>query len=149
MSKTSQTLCYCRYPDLKEAFGNDTRAAARHFVSHGFMEGRFGYIEGGSRGRWTIRSVSDTYRFVSTSERCAGAIDSVTYKGKEFINSYDHGRQLQVLNSCFIIFICKHLFMINLLFICSSYVEVQKLLLLLQYSQHISLFLSLNKCMKY
>jgi hypothetical protein len=32
---------------------------------------------------------------ISTTERLAGAIDSLTWNGKEFINSWDHGRQLQ------------------------------------------------------
>ena len=32
---------------------------------------------------------------ISTSNRFAGAIDSLTWGGKEFINSHDHGRELQ------------------------------------------------------
>lgn len=32
---------------------------------------------------------------ITTTPRLAGAIDSLTWKGKEFINSHDHGRQLQ------------------------------------------------------
>jgi hypothetical protein len=32
---------------------------------------------------------------VSTSERTAGAISSIQWHGKEFINNYDHGRQAQ------------------------------------------------------
>lgn len=32
---------------------------------------------------------------ITTTERLAGAIDSLTWNGKEFINSADHGRQLQ------------------------------------------------------
>lgn len=32
---------------------------------------------------------------IRTTERLAGAIDSLTWDGKEFINSTDHGRQLQ------------------------------------------------------
>lgn len=32
---------------------------------------------------------------ISTTERVAGAIDSLTWNGKEFIDSADHGRQLQ------------------------------------------------------
>lgn len=31
----------------------------------------------------------------STSSRTAGAIDSLTWNGQQFINSYDHGRELQ------------------------------------------------------
>ena len=33
---------------------------------------------------------------VCTSDRCAGAIDSVTWGGKQFISDYDHGRELQI-----------------------------------------------------
>lgn len=32
---------------------------------------------------------------ITTTSRLAGAIDSLTWNGKEFINSFDHGRQLQ------------------------------------------------------
>lgn len=32
---------------------------------------------------------------IRTTKRLAGAIDSLTWNGKEFINSFDHGRQLQ------------------------------------------------------
>lgn len=34
-----------------------------------------------------------------TSARMAGAIDSITWRGKEFINAYDHGRELQSASS--------------------------------------------------
>ena len=32
---------------------------------------------------------------VSASARTAGAIDSLTWNGREFLNSFDHGRELQ------------------------------------------------------
>ena len=32
---------------------------------------------------------------IRTTDRLAGAIDSLTWNGQEFINSSDHGRQLQ------------------------------------------------------
>jgi len=32
---------------------------------------------------------------ITTTDRLAGAIDSLTWNGKEFIDSHDHGRQLQ------------------------------------------------------
>src|SRR3982750_2658169 len=32
---------------------------------------------------------------ITTTSRCAGAIHSLTWNGKEFIDSADHGRQLQ------------------------------------------------------
>jgi len=36
---------------------------------------------------------------ISTTQRLAGAIGSLTWNGKEFINSYDHGRELQSATS--------------------------------------------------
>lgn len=36
---------------------------------------------------------------ISTTARCAGAISSLTWLGKEFIDSYDHGRELQSATS--------------------------------------------------
>ncbi|MCA9060102.1 MAG: hypothetical protein KDA85_16455 [Planctomycetaceae bacterium] len=38
---------------------------------------------------------ADSEIVVTTTSRLAGAIDSVTWRGQEFINSTDHGRQLQ------------------------------------------------------
>lgn len=32
---------------------------------------------------------------ISTADKFAGAIDSLTWKGKEFVDSYDHGREIQ------------------------------------------------------
>jgi len=36
---------------------------------------------------------------IRTSARTAGAIDSITWRGKEFINAFDHGRELQSASS--------------------------------------------------
>ncbi len=47
-------------------------------------------------GNSTIRSpLAESEIVITTTERLAGAIDSITWNGKEFINSADHGRQLQ------------------------------------------------------
>ena len=44
----------------------------------------------------TIRGpASDSEIVIRTTARLAGAIDSLTWNGKEFIDSFDHGRQLQ------------------------------------------------------
>ncbi len=47
-------------------------------------------------GNASIRaSVGGSELVVKTTHRLAGAIDSVQWNGQEFINSFDHGRQLQ------------------------------------------------------
>lgn len=47
-------------------------------------------------GNATIRGkTEDSEIVITTSNRCAGAIHSLTWRGKEFLDSYDHGRQLQ------------------------------------------------------
>lgn len=47
-------------------------------------------------GQAVIRgSAGSSEIVISTTERVAGAIDSLTWNGKEFIDSADHGRQLQ------------------------------------------------------
>ena len=49
-----------------------------------------------SDGHTTIRAMAGPSEIViKTTERLAGAIDSLTWNGKEFIDSQDHGRQLQ------------------------------------------------------
>lgn len=53
-------------------------------------------IAANSEGNATIRAAAGPSEIViKTTERLAGAIDSLTWNGKEFINSHDHGRQLQ------------------------------------------------------
>lgn len=84
-----------RYPDLTSAYGSDHALALRHYLIYGIGEGRIGYgpnEANGTYGRWTARNDIIS---VTTSRRVAGAIDSLFWNGKEFINSYDHGRQLQ------------------------------------------------------
>lgn len=39
--------------------------------------------------------VGESEIVITTTSRLAGAIDSLTWNGREFIDSYDHGRQLQ------------------------------------------------------
>jgi hypothetical protein len=47
-------------------------------------------------GDAVIRGPTDTSEIViATTDRLAGAIDSLTWNGREFIDSADHGRQLQ------------------------------------------------------
>lgn len=47
-------------------------------------------------GDAVIRAVAGISEIViTTTARCAGAIHSLTWNGKEFIDSHDHGRQLQ------------------------------------------------------
>lgn len=81
-----------RYPDLKQAFGNNFTAAIYHYLTRGISEGRVGYLEGGGYGRYTVAANGI---YVSASQRMAGAIDSVVWGNVEFINAWDHGRELQ------------------------------------------------------
>ena len=90
------------YPELQELFGDDYEAATAHYINVGREEGRLGYREGGGHGRWTVRSsnkVDGSYVYVSCSKRQGGAVDSLVWKDKEFINNWDHGRQLQMAMS--------------------------------------------------
>lgn len=80
-----------QYSDLRAAFGANYQAALNHYLTYGFNEGRRGHYAGGY-GRWTAEN--DIIR-VSASQRTAGAVDSLIWNGREFINSWDHGRQLQ------------------------------------------------------
>ena len=41
----------------------------------------------------------DSEIVITTASRCAGAIHSLTWRGKEFLDSYDHGRQLQAASN--------------------------------------------------
>lgn len=81
------------YPDLRAAFGNDCSRALQHYLDHGRAEGRVGITNGGYDNRYTV---SNDLITLGASARTAGAIDSLYWNGRELINSYDHGRQLQV-----------------------------------------------------
>ena len=49
-----------------------------------------------SNGNTVIRrSAGESEIVITTRPRVAGAIHSLTWNGKEFIDSFDHGRQLQ------------------------------------------------------
>jgi hypothetical protein len=52
-------------------------------------------------GQAVIRGkTGQTEIVVTTTDRLAGAVHSLTWNGKEFIDSYDHGRQLQSAAGC-------------------------------------------------
>ncbi|ATB39963.1 hypothetical protein CYFUS_005411 [Cystobacter fuscus] len=81
------------YPDLKSAFGGDCSAALQHYLNHGRSEGRVGVSVGAYDGRYTVKN---DIIAVGGSNRVAGAVDSLYWGGREFISSWDHGRQLQM-----------------------------------------------------
>lgn len=82
-----------RYADLQAAFGSDYRAALDHYLTYGIREHRQGFRVGGAYGRYTI---ANEILSVSASDRTAGAIDSIVWNGRELVNSFDHGRQVQL-----------------------------------------------------
>lgn len=93
---SKQYLAY--HSDLSAAFGpTNYSAAIDHWIYNGINENRIGYVGGGFEDRATIRGkYGNSYIYVSGSNRTAGAIDSVMWDNAEYINSYDHGRQLQI-----------------------------------------------------
>ena len=54
-----------------------------------------GYTPGGAYGRYTIADIP-TSLFVSASTRMGGAIDSLVFNHAEYVNAWDHGRDLTV-----------------------------------------------------
>ena len=90
-----------RYPDVANAFGSSNfLGAISHYVNNGILESRLGYQENGiSQGRETSSIKGDAdgaSLFIGVSRRTAGAVNSLIYDNVEFINSYDHGRELQL-----------------------------------------------------
>src|SRR5438552_18038641 len=60
-------------------------------------------------GNATIRSAVPVFGqplTVSTSSQFAGAVSSIKWGNKEYINNWDHGRQLQLNSQFFNRFIC-------------------------------------------
>jgi len=86
-----------RYADLQAAFGQNCQLGLNHFLTLGRNEGRTGlngthYL--GAQGRRV--TVKNNIIAVGLSSRTAGAIDSLYSNGREYINSFDRGRQMQV-----------------------------------------------------
>ncbi|XP_071087217.1 uncharacterized protein [Haliotis cracherodii] len=84
-----------RYADLSKTFGTNYHQAINHYLTHQ-SEKKLGYVEGGYNGRWTISNQHHDL-FISASARMGGAIDSLVWDNKEFINAWDHGRELQMV----------------------------------------------------
>ncbi|XP_071178720.1 uncharacterized protein [Mytilus edulis] len=83
-----------RYPDLQKAFGNNYRAAIQHYLTFHNSEHRLGLSTSHHfGGRWTALNHGI---YIGSSTRTGGAVDSLTWNNKEFINSRDHGRQMQM-----------------------------------------------------
>lgn len=81
-----------RYSDLKAHYGTNCVGAVNHFITYGRDEGRKGILGTYYDRRVTVGNGLIT---VGASTRTAGAIDSLYHNGREYINSWDHGRQMQ------------------------------------------------------
>lgn len=81
--------CYlARYPDVKTGWVDRGGKAKEHWQKHGQFEGRLPGCQISSGGASPVVIGLDPQRF-------AGAVASLTWNGREFINIADHGRQLQ------------------------------------------------------
>lgn len=70
--------------------------ARRLFVMGLFLAGALPLFAKPPDGNAQIRAtIRDSTAVITTTRRLAGAIDSFEWNGQEFINSTDHGRQLQ------------------------------------------------------
>ena len=73
-----------------------------YYLKTGFYDNQIGYKVGGAFGKYTISSfVTAQPRpslglFASLSDRMGLSIDSIIYKNFEYINAWDHGRNLQI-----------------------------------------------------
>lgn len=84
-------------------FGNDFRKAILHYVLVGREQGLTGYPStfsfGGVlpdiRGFKGNAVVGNRVLTITTSSQFAGAVDGVYFNGCNFVNNYDHGRQIQ------------------------------------------------------
>ena len=97
------------YPSLKQKFGTNYTAAILYYLNTGYYSTNesLGYTIGGGSGRYTISNLFSTSHantitnnsnnaiYISGSDRTAIAIDSLVWNNIEFINSWDHGRELQ------------------------------------------------------
>lgn len=87
-----------RYPDLQRAFGKDCKLAIEHWLNHGIHEKRVAINKNSPFGSLIKGNAhfGNEVMSVGASTRTAGAIDSLIYRRKEFINKFDHGRQISI-----------------------------------------------------
>ena len=83
------------YPDLKQKYSTNHTGAIDYYLSTGYAQKQLGYIPSGGYNRFTISDL-DNNIWLSGSTRMAGAIDSIVLNGIEYINCWDHGRELQM-----------------------------------------------------
>ncbi|XP_070188447.1 uncharacterized protein [Littorina saxatilis] len=85
-----------RYPDLEKAYGlHGYRQAVEHYLTTGLHEHRLGYLEGGYAGHWTVSDAKHRI-FLGAAARMGASVVSLVWNNYEFINSWDHGRELQM-----------------------------------------------------
>ncbi len=98
--QSSRAFCADHYlklnPDLQKPLNNDPVSAAVHFIRYGQNEGRTAladleYLLDPSH---EVGAIANSSLRVGFSKLFAGGIYSIKYKGREFINNYDHGRSL-------------------------------------------------------
>lgn len=92
-----------RYSDIKNSLGaTNYSGAVNHWITSGINENRVGYVDNGINNGWLRSTISNydgspNYKiFISTGTRTAGAVDSLMVNNTEYINSIDHGRQMQL-----------------------------------------------------
>lgn len=109
-SSTFNEACYLkRYPDVVSGWTSKGLKAIDHYNKHGKAEGRKPGCDTSTSTPVvttpapvvipTSSSVSGAgslpIKVTIDNKRFGGAVSSLTWNGKEFINIYDHGRQLQ------------------------------------------------------
>ncbi len=90
------------YPDLKAKLGGDCKAAILDYINVGRKAGRrgakvnstFGGVRKLPKGAFDAIYGNEVMT-IGASSRTAGAIDSLVSGGEQFIDSKDHGRELQ------------------------------------------------------
>ena len=49
------------YEDVRDICGDDGKCATLDYINNGSQEGLYGYTEGGSHDRWTVRYIEPQY----------------------------------------------------------------------------------------
>lgn len=90
------------YPALKTETGGDCTHATLDFIRKGSLLGRHGTATNSTFGGVVIDAAGRSEALfgneqmtIHASARFGFAIDSIVFRGKEFIDSWDHGRELQ------------------------------------------------------
>lgn len=96
LDKFNEACYLARYPEIAKAvMRNPGYTGLEHWQEHGNSEGRIPGCDIPASATFITSWGNSAIKLAVNTGRLAGAVSSILWNGVEFINVYDHGRELQ------------------------------------------------------